>query len=255
MLHRLAIRHVHPLLEAVRTAWLDTALQRDETTPMCSSATSLSRRIVIAGANGYIGSRLAACLLQRGHSVTALVHASVRRVPAGCTVVHGNSLDIASYTAAAAGSETLVHLVGIAHPSPSKATLFETVDLASARIAARAATASRISHIVYISVARPAPVMHAYISARCRAEKDLAATAIPCTFLRPWYVVGPGHYWPLALLPAYKLFEWLPSTRAAAHRLGLLGINTMLSCLTHAIENPPAATRSWDVPTLRRLAR
>jgi uncharacterized protein YbjT (DUF2867 family) len=95
--------------------------------------------------------------------------------------------------------------------------------------------------------------MQEYISARCRAEDALASTAIPCTFLQPWYVVGPGHYWPLMLLPAYKVFEWLPSTRATANRLGLVGIDTMLSCLTQAIENPPSATRSWDVPTLRRL--
>lgn len=155
------------------------------------------RRVIIAGANGYMGSRLAERLLTRGHSVTALVRSSARRVPAGCTVVTGDALSETSYAAAARGSDTLVHLVGVAHPSPSKAALFETVDLASARIASRAATSAGARHIVYVSVARPAPVMHAYISTRCRAEEALAASAIPCTFLQPWYVVGPGHYWPL----------------------------------------------------------
>jgi len=212
------------------------------------------RRVTIAGANGYMGSRLAERLLTRGHSVTALVHSSAQRVPAGCTVITGDALSETSYAAATRGSETLVHLVGVAHPSPSKAARFETVDLASARIASRAAATAGARHIVYVSVARPAPVMHAYISARCRAEEALAASGIPCTFLQPWYVVGPGHYWPLLMLPAYKLLEWLPSTRASANRLGLLGINTMLRCLVYAIENPPAEIRRWDVPTLRRLA-
>jgi hypothetical protein len=53
--------------------------------------------------------------------------------------------------------------------------------------------------------------------------------------------------------PLYKLFEWVPATRESAHRLGLLGINTMLNSLIQAIENPPSATRIWDVPTLRQL--
>jgi len=213
------------------------------------------RRVLIAGANGYMGSRLAKCLVAGGHSVTAFVRSGARRVPAGCAVVTGDALDEASFTAAASGADTLVHLVGVAHPSPSKAALFETVDLASARVAARAALAARVGHVVYVSVARPAPVMAAYISARSRAEEALAQSNIPCTFLQPWYVIGPGHYWPIALLPLYRLFELLPPTRATARRLGLLKIDTMLSCLIHAIENPPRVTRSWDVPTLRRLGR
>ena len=68
------------------------------------------------------------------------------------------------------------------------------------------------------------------------------------------YVLGPGHHWPLVLLPLYKLFELLPATRATANRLGLLGIDTVLRCLLHAIENPPRGLQSWDVPTMRRVA-
>ena len=183
-----------------------------------------------------------------------MVRAGSRRsLPAGCEVVTGDALDESSFTSAAEGRDTLVHLVGVAHPSPSKAALFDSVDLASARVAARAAMAADVRHIVYVSVARPAPVMHAYVQARHRAEQALSASAIPCTFLQPWYVVGPGHYWPLAILPLYKLFELLPATRVTAHRLGLLSIETLLRCLIYAIETPSREVRSWDVPTLRRI--
>jgi uncharacterized protein YbjT (DUF2867 family) len=169
--------------------------------------------------------------------------------------VTGDALDESSFTTAAQGRHTLVHLVGVAHPSPSKAALFESVDLESARIAARAAMAADVRHIVYISVARPAPVMHAYVEARRRAELAFAASAIPCTFLQPWYILGPGHYWPLAILPLYKLFELVPATRATSQRLGLLSIDTLLRCLVHAVETPAREVRTWDVPTLRRLGR
>ena len=215
---------------------------------------SAPHRVLIAGATGYVGSRLLQRLLGRGHEVRALVRAASRRsLPAGCEVVTGDALDESSFTSAAEGRDTLVHLVGVAHPSPSKAALFESIDLASARVAARAAMAADVRHIVYVSVARPAPVMHAYVEARHRAEQAFSASAIPCTFLQPWYVVGPGHYWPLAILPLYKLFELLPPTRATAHRLGLLSIDTLLRCLIYAIETPAREVRSWDVPTLRRL--
>jgi len=218
-----------------------------------SPAQSAPHRVLIAGATGYVGSRLVQRLLGRGHAVRALVRATSRPLPAGCEVVTGDALDESSFTAAAQGRDTLVHLVGVAHPSPAKAALFESVDLASAQVAARAAMAAGVRHIVYVSVARPAPVMHAYVEARHRAEQAFVATAIPCTFLQPWYVLGPGHYWPLAVLPLYKLFELLPATRATAQRLGLVSIDTLLRCLVHPVETPSPGVRSWDVPTLRRL--
>jgi len=72
---------------------------------------------------------------------------------------------------------------------------------------------------VYVSVAHPAPVMQAYVAARVEAEALVAATGIPATILRPWYVLGPGHRWPMLLLPLYTLLRLLPATRESAERL------------------------------------
>lgn len=214
----------------------------------------MSGQVLIAGATGYLGSRLAARLVAAGHAVTALVRpSSVARVPSGCRAIPADLLDAGAYARAARDHDTLVHLVGVAKPSPAKAAQFESIDLASAEAAAAAASAG-IRHVVYVSVAQPAPVMQAYQSARRRAEAALRATGVPCTFLRPWYVIGPGHYWPLPLWPIYKVLEWVPPTRDGALRLGLIGVDTILTCLVHAVENPPRDTRIWDVPAMRRLA-
>jgi hypothetical protein len=58
------------------------------------------------------------------------------------------------------------------------------------------------------------------------------------TILRPWYVLGPGHRWPYALLPFYKICEWLPFTRAGALRLGLVTLDQLLLALVQAVESP-----------------
>ena len=55
----------------------------------------------------------------------------------------------------------------------------------------RAAQAA-VDHFVYISVAHPAPVMHAYIAVRQEGEALIRATRIRATILRPWYILGPG---------------------------------------------------------------
>jgi len=145
--------------------------------------------------------------------------------------------------------------VGTPHPNPSKAAEFERVDLASARAAVDAAKAERVRHFVYVSVAQPAPVMRAYIAARAAAEAHLRASGLNATILRPWYVLGPGHRWPVVLVPLYWLAERVPGTRADACRLGLVTIDQMVAALVHAVEHPAEGIAVVEVPRIRGRQR
>ena len=210
--------------------------------------------VFVTGATGYMGRRLVPLLRARGHAVRVLVReGSQRKLPPGCDdVVVGNPLDRRSFEAFIAPRSTFVHLVGVPHPSPLKKRQFFEIDLVAARAAIDAARVRDVHHFVYVSVAQPAPVMKAYQRARAMAEGHLAQSGLPSTILRPWYVLGPGHRWPAALLPAYAVFERLPSTRAAALRLGLVTIEQMIDALALAIEAPPTASRIVTVPDIRR---
>ena len=79
------------------------------------------------------------------------------------------------------GSDTLIHLVGVSHPSPSKAEQFRTIDFGSMRASVLAASQAQVGHFIYISVAQPAPVMKAYIKARAEAEALLSESHLNCT--------------------------------------------------------------------------
>jgi len=165
----------------------------------------------------------------------------------------GSALDASTFVGAIAPADTLVHLIGTPHPSPRKAREFETVDLASVRAAAAgAAAAGCIEHIVYVSVAQPAPVMAAYQAARVAGEAVVRSSRIPATILRPWYVLGPGHRWPYLLLPVYWIAEHLPSMRDSARRLGLVTRAQMVRALVAAVEDPPRDVRVVSVPDIRR---
>ena len=211
------------------------------------------KTVFIAGATGYIGQRLCATLLQRGHQVIALARAgSQAKVAAGCRVVLGNALDAQSYAAEVPPGCIFVHLVGVPHPSPAKAQQFIDVDLASVRASLNAA--QRAAHFVYVSVAQPAPVMAAYIRARQAAEQLIAQSGLDATILRPWYVLGPGHRWPIFLLPLYWLCERLPSTAQSAQRLGLVTLAQMLNALIDAVEHAAPGQHIYDVEKIRALA-
>jgi len=209
-------------------------------------------RIFLTGATGYLGTALVPRLLAGGHRVLALARAgSESRVASGAEVVTGDALDAATYAAGVPRGATFVHLVGVPHPSPRKAAAFRSVDLGSLTAALAAAVPARVAHFVYLSVAHPAPVMRAYWEARAEGESLLRETGLPATILRPWYVLGPGHLWPYALLPFYALFERIPATRDGARRLGLVTRGEMTRALAAAVDRPPAGVTVVDVPGIR----
>ena len=213
-------------------------------------------KVFLTGGTGYMGSRLIQRLISRGHEVRALVRpTSESKLPAGCTPVLGNALDAASYAAHVRPAEAFVHLIGVAHPSPAKAQQFLTVDLASIRAAINAAAGAGIHHLVYVSVAHPAPMMKAYIAARSEGEALIQAAGLNATILRPWYVLGPGHRWPVILQPFYWLAGQFPNARESARRLGLVTIHQMVAALLRAVENPVSGVRIVEVPEIRSGTR
>lgn len=213
-------------------------------------------RLFVTGATGYLGSRLIPLLLQRGHEVTALARReSVGNVPSGCRIVVGNPLESRTFTEHLQGIDTVVQLVGVPKPAPWKGPQFRAVDGPSALAAIGAARAAGIRHVVYVSVAQPAPIMKAYLAVRAECEAAIAAAGLIATILRPWYILGPGHWWPWLLVPLYKLLERVPATQDAARRLGLVTIEEMLATMVWCIEHPPVHTRVIDVVEIRRLGR
>ncbi|HVG01235.1 MAG TPA: SDR family oxidoreductase [Nitrospira sp.] len=213
-------------------------------------------RLFITGATGYLGSRLIPRLLQRGHHVTALVRReSVHKVPSECSIVIGNPLESQTFAGHLQDIDTFVQLVGIPKPAPWKGPQFRAVDGPSALAAIGAARAADIRHFLYVSVAQPAPIMKDYLAVRSECEAAIQATGLTATILRPWYILGPGHWWPLLLVPVYGLLERIPFTQDAATRLGLVTIEDMLTAMVWSIEHPPVRTRVIEVAEIRRLAR
>jgi len=210
--------------------------------------------VFVTGGTGYMGRRLIGELLARGHKVRALVRAgSESKVPSGADAVIGDALDAASYADRVVPSDTLVQLVGVAHPSPAKAAEFRAIDLPSGLAAVEASKQAR-AHLVYVSVAHPAPMMNAYIEVRSQVEQAIRDARLGATVLRPWYVLGKGHRWPYVLIPFYKVCELIPSTREGALRLGLVTLPQMVRALVRAVESPASGVRVVEVPEIRSAA-
>ncbi|HWZ54876.1 MAG TPA: SDR family oxidoreductase [Verrucomicrobiae bacterium] len=208
--------------------------------------------VFVTGGTGFMGRNLCTQLLRRGYEVRALVRpGSEHKLPHGCKVIHGDALDKASYASQIPPAETFVQLVGVTHPNPAKKDEFRAVDLGSARAAIEAAREAGVAHLVYVSVAQPAPVMKFYIEVRAEVERMIRESGLNATILRPWYVLGPGRRWPIALKPVYWLMERVPATRESARRLGLVTIDQMVAALVRSVEHPAQGVRILNVPDIR----
>jgi nucleoside-diphosphate-sugar epimerase len=209
--------------------------------------------VFISGGTGFIGSRLIPQLLNHGHQVRALVRiGSKHKIPAGCEQVVGDALDGSTFSSKVSGCDTFIQLVGVSHPSPAKAKEFLEIDMVSAKASMEAAAKHSVAHFIYISVAQPAPMMKAYVGVRAACEEMIKDHRLNATILRPWYVLGPGHYWPYVLVPFYWLAEAIPATRADAQRLGLVTIDDIVATLVDAVEHPVSGTVVAEVPQIRK---
>jgi uncharacterized protein YbjT (DUF2867 family) len=205
--------------------------------------------VFIAGGTGYVGRRLVKRLLQKGCTVKCLQRSESKNpLPPGAIRITGNALDASTFRHQLKGCDTYIHLVGVAHPGPRKKEQFRSIDLESVKQAVDATEGNSFRHFIYMSVAQtPSGIMQDYQNARAEGEKLILATGIPATFVRPWYIVGPGHYWPLLLLPAYWLMALLPATRSKAKAFRLVHLKQVLAVLTDAVEKAPAQTRIIEV--------
>ena len=212
--------------------------------------------VFMTGGTGYLGRPLIDALLAKGYRVHALVRpGSEHKLPSGALPVIGDALDDATFADAIPPAATVVHLVGTPHPNPAKAAEFRRVDLASIKATVAAARHAAAGHLVYVSVAHPAPVMHAFIAARQEGEALVRTSGIQATILRPWYILGPGHRWPYLLVPIYTVLRWFPTSRDGARRLGLVTRRAMIAALVRAIDTPPAGdARIVEVPEIRQAA-
>ena len=210
--------------------------------------------IFITGGTGYIGKRLIKKLVSRGYDVTALVRkGSESKLPKGVRAIIADPFNASTFQEWIPKNAVFVQLLGVNHPSPGKKDLFREIDLKSVKISADAAVQASATHFVYMSVAMaPSNVMKEYQKVRKEAENVLQSKDLRCTFIRPWYVLGPGHWWPALLLPFYAIAELRPSWKQKARPKALVTIGQMLRTILHAIESSPQRLRIVEIPQIRK---
>lgn len=142
------------------------------------------RHVLVTGATGQQGGAVAAALLARGHRVTALTRkpdgdAARRLASAGAEILAGDLGDAASVRRAAQAVDTM-YLMGNSYEGGTEEETRQGI------IAADAAKAAGIGHLIYSSVAdadRNTGIPH--FESKVRVERHIAGLGIPYTVSAP----------------------------------------------------------------------
>lgn len=210
------------------------------------------QNVFITGGTGYLGTRLIKALQNGDYNILALVRkGSESKLPKGCDWVEGNALDASSYRDNIQPLSIFVHLVGVAHPSPSKKEQFKAIDLVSIQEAVKAAVYADVEHFIYLSVSMyPTKIMKDFQQVRAEGEQLLTNSGLRISFMRPWYVLGQGHWWPILLKPLFFIAK-LAGKKEAAENLDTVTLQQMIRALVYAVENQPATIVVYDVQRIK----
>ncbi|MGB8652733.1 MAG: NAD(P)H-binding protein [Mycobacteriales bacterium] len=144
-------------------------------------------RILVAGASGFVGSRLCPALEVAGHEVRAMTRRPESYRGAG-TAVPGDVHEPASLRAALAGCQAAYYLVH-SLDSPD----FAQRDADAARAFGVAAAQAGLDRIVYLGgLGDETDDLSAHLRSRREVEGLLRAGGVPVTVLRAGIVVGHG---------------------------------------------------------------
>ncbi len=199
-------------------------------------------KVLVTGASGFVGSRLAPALEEAGHEVRAMTRHPERYGGAG-TAVRADVEDEASLRAALAGCGAAYYLV---HSLGDQD--FERKDAQAARAFARAAADAGIGRIVYLGgLGRDGDDLSRHLRSRREVEGLLAATGVPVTTLRAGIVVGHGGIsWEMtrqlvAHLPGMVTPRWVHT------RTQPIAVADVVRYLVGVLEAPEAAGRVLEV--------
>lgn len=230
-------------------------------------------KVLITGASGFIGRRLAAELVRRGHEVAALVRrtsltAPLERVPVALVV--GDLSDPDSLGPAVAGRDLVFHLGGVVQAVDEAA--FEAANVAGTRNLIQACLGAggppgRFVLVSSIAAAgpnatdRPAAEdepprpISAYGRSKLAAERLVleAGARLPVTIVRPPNVLGPGSK---ELRMAIRLLRWRisPAIGDDRPRTSLVDVDDLVEALILAADSPASLGRTYYVTDGRAYA-
>jgi uncharacterized protein YbjT (DUF2867 family) len=201
-----------------------------------------SRPVLVAGASGFVGRRLAKVLVQDGYALRAMTrHPDEYRGPG--EPVLGDALDHKTLPAALRGCSAAYYLIhSLSSPD------FARLDADAARAFGEAAAGAGLQQIVYLGgLGDDSDTLSPHLRSRREVEGLLGQGGVPVTVLRAGIVVGDqGLSWEITR----QLVEHLPAMitpRWVRTRTQPIAVDDVIRYLVGVLGHPEALGRVFEI--------
>ncbi|MFD3444134.1 SDR family oxidoreductase [Microbacteriaceae bacterium 4G12] len=213
-----------------------------------AAARTESTLVLVTGATGYIGGRLAPRLLEAGYRVRVLVRSpeKLADVPWAdqVEVVRGDLGDPASLATATAGVDLLYYLV---HSMGAKGD-FEATERTAARNVASAARVAGVKRIVYLGGLHPATgTLSKHLRSRREVGEVLLTSGVPTIALQAGVIIGSGSASFEMIRHLTEVLPYMPAPYWVRNHIQPIAVRDVLYYLLAAAGLPDDVNRAFDI--------
>jgi len=204
----------------------------------------MTGKILLTGASGFIGQRLAKALLDAGADLRCLLRRSAP-LPDGATTAIGDLLEPNTLPAAMEGVDTAYYLV---HSMAGGRSGFEARDRAAAVNFTKAATAAGVRRVIYLGgLGDTSGSLSEHLQSRLEVGEILRSGAFATTFLRAAVIFGAGGASFEMIRSLVKHLPIMITPRWVSTKCQPIAVNDVINYLTGCLHEERTAGGTFDI--------
>ncbi len=211
-------------------------------------------RVLVAGADGFLGSHLLPRLEARGHLVRATyfdAEGPGRRAAPGVDWRRVDLMLGEQVEGLAEGCDVIVHLAGLFSRSSGQ-TLAGVHGTGTRHLLAEGARVG-VKRFVYVSVLGARPGGSDYFCTKFDAENAVVASSLPGIILRPSVIYGPGDRFTATIVRLLRTWPAFPMLGGGTFKVQPLAVEDMTDALIQCVERADLNGRQFELAGPERL--
>ncbi|TCD28148.1 SDR family oxidoreductase [Pedobacter psychrodurus] len=206
-------------------------------------------KILLTGANGYIGTRLLPLLLEEKHEIVCLVRDKRRFISASdlsdqVKIITGDLLNAESLNEIIKDIDAAYYLV---HSMSSSQTGFSDMEKASSENFSTAIQKTNCKQIIYLTGIANDEHLSKHLGSRLAVEEELKSSGKACTILRAAIIIGSGSASFEIIRDLTEKIPFMITPKWVETRCQPIGIRDVLAYLIGVLQNDKAYNETFDI--------
>jgi NADH dehydrogenase len=207
-----------------------------------------TRRVLLTGARGFVGSEVLRQLLASGHEVVAISRRLQAKDASPGVIQVAADITGDGWQRWCQGCGAAIHLVGIIRQVPRAGVTFERAHVVATRRVIAACRALGIRRLVHMSAlgAREGAAT-AYHRTKWQGEEAVRASGLDWTIFRPSTLFGPGDGFSTTIARAVRRFPVFPVFGDGTYRVQPIAVDEVARCFVAALERPVTVGETYEL--------